>query len=166
MAQNETNQPIHNSSQTPNQGEHVDIHQNIGAQRRADGSPDTSFDMETGEQNEEWETTATRDAIPGVIADRATTGPLGSGPINIGPGTSGSTYNAGAGNWSRAGGPGTGPTGNPNMPDTTTMDELTQNADELNQETGMANQGVQERDADRRHGVGNRATYMSEEPKK
>src|SRR5690349_19122524 len=94
MAQHETNQPMNDIPQTVNQSERVDIHQNIGAQRRADGSPDTSFDMETGMSNEEEkreDRTATGGVVPGAIHNPATDGGFGSGPVNIGPGTSGGT---------------------------------------------------------------------------
>jgi hypothetical protein len=182
MAHNETNQMPQNIPQTSNRGERIDIHQNIGAQRRPDGSPDTSFDMETGIQGEEEErqaSAATQGAVPGAIHNPATTGTFGSGPINTGPGTSGGTRSintsgntdtmgqtsAGAGDWSRTGGAGAGTMSNPGMTDTTDLDEFSQNNDEFNRETGMAERGVAERDQDRRHGVGNRATYISEEPK-
>src|SRR5687767_8613498 len=132
MPHNETDSRPHDLPQTSNPGERIDIHQNIGAQRRADGSPDTSFDMETGGQDARAESDATeqtRGAVSGAIHNATPGGGFASGPLNTGPGTSGGTRSmdtsgnadtmgqtsAGAGDWSRAGGAGAGTMSQPGM---------------------------------------------------
>lgn len=174
MAQNEKNQPTDSV-------ERVDIHQNIGARRREDGGPDTSFDMETGTSDDEqgMETgAATGGVVSGAIHNPATDGGFGSGPVNIGPGTSGGTRSmdtsgnadvmgqttAGAGDWSRAGGSGAGTMSDQGRVDATDTDAPVPPVNGRDGESDTVSQGTRQRDEDRRHGVGNRATYMSEEP--
>jgi hypothetical protein len=178
MAQNETNQ----MPRTTDRGERVDIDENIGAQRRPDGSPDTDFDMESAATGEEGMESgpATVGGVRGAIHDRATTGALGSGPINIGTGTSGGTDSpntsgtaditgqttAGAGDSTRAGGATTDPMYPDRVANTPAPDYSDPSDEELSGESGIANHGAMERDEDRRQGVGNRQTYMSEDAKK
>jgi hypothetical protein len=156
MTQNQRNQAAHPHS--IHQGGRVDLDENIGAQRRADGGPDTDFDMDSG--GEERDTGAAQSgAVPGAIYDRATTGALGSGPINTGTGTGGGSQSpntsgvaditgqttAGAGDWSRAGSPGLDPTQGQSGEDLHNPNTDTQSDERLSGETGIAHPEATER---------------------